>query len=71
MIQQNEKSDTCTRTNFNSVDKLLPVSNMASSGLKKMLDHIILYTLKSVSENVYLIILFFDTKTNIISYSGM
>ena len=31
---------------------------MASSGLKKMLDLIILYTLKSVSENVYLVILF-------------
>ena len=41
------------RTNFDSVDKLLPVSKMASSGLKKMLDLIILYTLKSVSENVF------------------
>ena len=40
------------RNNFDLEDKLLPVSNMASSGLKKMLDFIILYTLKSVSENV-------------------
>ena len=38
------------RTNFDLEDKFLPVSNMASSGLKKMLDFIILYTLKSVSE---------------------
>ena len=53
---------------FDSVDKLLQVSNMASSGLKKMLDLLILYTLKSVSENVYLVILFFDTKINIMSY---
>ena len=41
------------RTNFDLEDKLLPVSNMASSGLEKMLDFIILCTLKSVSENVY------------------
>ena len=34
------------RTNFDLVDKLLPVSSMASSGLKKMLDFIILYTPK-------------------------
>ena len=58
------------RTNLDLEDKLLLVSNMASSGLKKMLDFIILYTLKSVSENVYLVI-FFDTKTNIMSYDGM
>ena len=38
------------RTNFDLVDKLLPVS-MASSGLKKMLHFIILYIPKSVSEN--------------------
>ena len=38
---------------------------MASSGLKKMLDLIILYTLKSVSENVYLLILFLDAKINV------
>ena len=36
------------RTKFDLEDKLLPVSNMASSGLKKMLDLIILYTHKSV-----------------------
>ena len=59
------------RTKFDFEDKLLPVSNMASSGLKKMLDFIILYTLKSISENVYPVILFFDTKTNIMSYDGM
>ena len=37
---------------------------MASSGLKKVLDLIILYTLKSVSENVYLILicLLYNTK---------
>ena len=50
------------RTNFDSVDKLLPVSNMASSGLKKMLDLIILYTLKSVSENVFPYNFVFDAK---------
>ena len=38
---------------------------MASSDLKKMLDLIILYTLKSVSENVYLIIFLFDAKINV------
>ena len=36
---------------------------MASSGLKKMLNLIILYTLKSVSENVYLIICFVMPKS--------
>ena len=41
-------------TIFDLVDKLLPVSNMASSGLKKMFDFIILYWSKSVSENVNL-----------------
>ena len=59
------------RTNFDLEDKLLPVSNMASSGLKKMLDFIILYTLKSISKNVYPVILFFDPKTNIMLYDGM
>ena len=39
------------RTIFDLEDKLLPVSNMASSGLKKMLV-LILYMDKSVSENV-------------------
>ena len=43
-----------SRTIFDLVDKLLPVSNMASSGLKKMLDFLILYWSKSVSENVNL-----------------
>ena len=32
------------RTNFDLEDKLSPVYNMASSGLKKMLDFITLYT---------------------------
>ena len=32
-----------TELNFDLEDKPLPVSNMASSGLKKMLDFIILY----------------------------
>ena len=59
------------RTNFDLEDKLSPVSNMASSGLKKMLDFIILYTLKSVSENIYPVILLFDTKINFMSYNGM
>ena len=36
----------------NSRDKLLPVYNMASSGLEKMLILTILYTHKGVSENV-------------------
>ena len=40
------------RTIFDLEDKFLPVSNMASSGLKKTLDLINLYTHKSVSENV-------------------
>ena len=35
---------------------------MASSGLKKMSDFIILYTLKSVSENVYPVIFFWTPK---------
>ena len=58
------------RTNFDLEDKLLPVSNMAFSGLKKMSDFIILYTLKSVSEKC-LSCNFSDTKTNIMSYDGM
>ena len=49
------------RTNFNLEDKLSPVYNMASSGLKKMLDFVILYTHKNVSENVCPVILL-DTK---------
>ena len=40
------------RTNFDLEDKLLPVSNMASSGLKKMLNFIILYTLKCIKKCV-------------------
>ena len=52
------------RTNVDLEDKLLPVYNVASSGLKKMLDFIILYTLKSVSENGCPVILFLDTKNN-------
>ena len=56
---------------FDSVDKLLPVSNMASSGLKKILDLIILYTLKSVSENVFLYNFVFDAKINTLFYNGM
>ena len=36
----------------NSRDKLAPVYNMASSGLKKMLILTILYTHKGVSENM-------------------
>ena len=54
------------RTRFDLEGKLLPVSNMASSGLKKMLDLIIIYTHKSVSENVCLVILLLDTKKQII-----
>ena len=38
---------------------LLQVYNIASLGLRKMLDFIILYTHESVSENVCPIILFF------------
>ena len=49
-------------TNFDLEDKLLPVSKMASSGLKKMLDVIIVYTLQSVSENVCPVILFSTPK---------
>ena len=59
------------RTIFDLEDKLSPVYNMASSGLKKWLDFIILYTLKSVSENVCPVILFLDTKNQILSYVGM
>ena len=62
------------RTTFDLEDKLLPVSNMSSSGLKKIIKSlkiIILYTLKIVSENIYPIILFFDTKINVMSYNGM
>ena len=43
---------------FNSRDKLSPVYNMAYSGLKKMLILTILYPHKSVSVNVFLVILF-------------
>ena len=46
------------KTIFNSRERLLPVYNMASSGLKKMLILTILYTQKSVSENVCPVILF-------------
>ena len=41
---------------------------MASSGLKKMLDFLILYTYKSVSENVCPVILFLDTNNKDMSY---
>ena len=71
-IQQNEKSTPNiffytigyflqNRLNFDLEDKLLPVYNMASWGLKKMLDFIILYTHKRVSENMCSVILFLDT----------
>ena len=40
------------RITFDSRDKLSPVYNMVSSGLKKMLILTILYTHKGVSENV-------------------
>ena len=53
------------RTNFDLEDKISPVSNMTSSGLKKMLGFIILYRLQSVSENVCPVF-FLDTKTNIL-----
>ena len=53
------------------VDKLSPVSNMASSGLKKMLDFIILCMPKGVSENVYLSNSVFVTKYNIMFYKRM
>ena len=46
------------RTFINSRDKLLPVYNRASSGLKKTLVLIILYMHKSVSVNVCPVILF-------------
>ena len=42
---------------FDSVDKLSPVSNMAYSCLKKMLDTIILYTLKVYQKMFFYIIL--------------
>ena len=48
------------RTISDSRDKLLPVYNTASSGLKKMLVLMILYTHKSVSVNVCPVI-FLDT----------
>ena len=44
---------------------------MASSGLKKMLDFIILYSPKGVSENVYLSNFVFVAKFNIMFYNGM
>ena len=44
---------------------------MASSGLKKILDLIILYTLKSVSENVFLYNFAFDAKINTLFYDDM
>ena len=55
-------------TNFDLEDKLSPVYNMASSGLKKMLDFIILHTLKSVSEYMCPVILFVDTKKQIMCH---
>ena len=39
-----------------------------TAGLKKMLDFIILYTLKSVSENVCPVVLFLDTKKQLICH---
>ena len=54
------------KTNFDLEDMLLPVSNMAFSGLKKMLGFITLYTLQSVSENVCPVFFVLDTKTNIL-----
>ena len=47
-----------TKTIFNSRDKLSPVYNMASSGLKKMLILTISYTYKNVSVNVCPIVLY-------------
>ena len=44
---------------------------MASSGLKKMLDFIILYAPKGVSENVYLSNFVFVAKSNIMFYNSM
>ena len=44
---------------------------MASSGLKKMLDFIILYIPKGVLENVYLSNFVFVAKFNIVFYNGM
>ena len=41
---------------------------MASSGLNKILDFIILYTHKSYSENVCPVILFLDTKKQMICH---
>ena len=49
------------RTIFNSRDKLLPVYNMASSGLTEMLILTILFTHKCVSENVCPVILLWTT----------
>ena len=46
------------RNNFDIRDKLLPVYNMASSGLMKMLILIILYTQEGVSLNVCSVFLF-------------
>ena len=61
------------RTDFKLEDKLLPVYNVASSGLKKMFDLIILYTHKSVSENVCPVTLFWTSKKkkNYVSCVGM
>ena len=47
----------------------LPVYNMASSGLKKMLFLILLYMHNSVSENVCLINLLLDTLYNYVNLS--
>ena len=53
------------RTNFDLVDKFLPVSNMASSGLKKNVRlHNFIYA-KGVSENVDLPKFVFIAKFNI------
>ena len=65
LINMLEGYFSLNRTNFDLVDKLLPVSNMASSGLKKMLDFTILCMPKGVSENVYLLNFVFVTKYNI------
>ena len=46
------------RTIFDSIHKILPVYNIASSGLKKMLILTILYTHEGVSENVCPVILY-------------
>ena len=44
---------------------------MASSGLKKLLDFIILYMPKGVTENVYLSNFVFVAKFSIMLYNGM